>query len=456
MTGDIVGGHPQNIAKYEILGVLGEGAMGVVYRARDPLIGRTVAIKTVRPELAGGALAGEMDSRFLREIRAVGNLRHPNIIAIFDSGEQAGSHYFVMEFVEGRELSELLQAGARFSLEQVLQIARQLLSALAYTHQRGIIHRDIKPANIFLTDEGDVKVADFGIARVEDSELTQMGSSLGTPSYMSPEQCAGQAVDGRSDLFSVAIVLYQLLTGEKPFYGESVHALMHRIINVNPEKPSRLNPALPPALDAVLERALAKRPDARFQSAGEFLQALEAVASGQAGQGATRRFWLPFGVSALVVYTLSLALFLVVLPAAPPAPSAAPAMPLISDADLGLDMAPAVVSLDAEQREKVERFLRLARISIDNGRLVWPPGSNAAYVYRLVLEIDPGNREARAGLREVLELQLQRARDLHASGERDVLAEHLQVSLDAFPEARELREMRRNLTLPAEQARGMP
>lgn len=440
--------HPQHIAKYEVISVLGEGAMGMVYKARDPHIERLVAIKTIHPGLAGGDMAEELGTRFLREIRAVGNLRHPNIIAIHDTGEQDGMPFYVMEFVEGRELAALLQDQARFSPAQVLGIGRQLLSALAYTHQRGIIHRDIKPANIFLTAEGDVKVADFGIARVENSELTQMGTSMGTPSYMSPEQCAGQAIDNRSDLFAVAIVLYQLLTGEKPFYGESVHALMHRILNAAAEPPSKLNPALPKAVDRLMERALAKRPDERYQSAEELLQALEMALGGRNPAAARRPFWLWWGLSAVSVYAACLLVFLFWYGLPEPTPATA----AISDADIGVAAQSEVAAapLTAEQRNKVDRFLRLAQLSVDAGRLVWPPGSNAVYVYRLILEIDPGNRDARDGLRHVLETLLARASELQREGDRDALREHLEVSLQAYPDARALRDLRRGLGVAGE------
>ena len=437
--------HPENISKYRITGVLGQGAMGVVYRAQDPRIDRTVAIKTIHAGLMQGSLASELSTRFVREIRAVGNLRHPNIIAIYDTDEEHGMPYFVMEFVEGRELSQLLQEQARFSAEQVLHIGRQLLHAFAYTHQRGIIHRDIKPANIFITNEGDVKVADFGIAKVENSELTQVGTSLGTPSYMSPEQCTGQPVDQRADLFSIGVVLYQLLTGEKPFQGNSTHALMHHIVRSTPEKPSVLNPALPATVDKLIERALAKNPADRFQSAEEFGVALEAALAGRAlPGGGSRRFWIGFAGAAALTYGLCLAVFLALRPGAAPAPAAAMAADsqAISAADLGIVAATTAPPLTPEQQAKVEKFLKLGQLSADSGRLVWPPTSNAVYVYRLALEIDPNNAGAQAGLRDVLTKLIEQGQALQQQNDSAALAKHLEISLDAFPNARGLLALR--------------
>ncbi len=317
--------YPETISKYRVTGILGEGAMGVVYKALDPRIDRTVAIKTIHPGVMQYGMAEELTERFLREIRAVGNLRHPNIVAIYDTDEDNGMPFYVMEYVEGRELSGLLRNNVRFTQAQVMQIGRQLLEAIAYTHRKGIIHRDIKPANVFITDDGDVKVTDFGIARVENSDLTQAGTSLGTPSYMSPEQCTGQPVDARSDLFSIGIVLYQLLTGEKPFQGNSTHALIHHILHTTPERPTALNPALPPPVDRLMERALAKNPKDRFQSADEFLQALEAALAGRSVPApGRRRFWLWWAGSAASVYGVCLVLFLLVHPPAPASVNPAP------------------------------------------------------------------------------------------------------------------------------------
>jgi len=438
--------HPETISKYHVTGVLGEGAMGVVYKALDPRIDRIVAIKTIHPGMMMPGMAEEMAARFLREIRAVGNLRHPNIVAIYDTDEQDGVPFYVMEYVEGRELSELFRENARFAMDQVLHIGRQLLDAFAYTHQRGIIHRDIKPANIFITNEGDVKVADFGIARVENSELTQAGTSLGTPSYMSPEQCAGQAVDNRSDLFSIGIVLYQLLTGEKPFQGSSTHAVIHHILQSTPERPSALNPALSTAVDKLMERALAKNPADRFQSAEEFLRAWEAALQGRTVAAPGKNFWGWWAGSAAAVYAVCLVVFLLVNPRAPA--SVNPKVDAgISNDDIGVQSVAdsTCPTLTSDEQAKVAKFLKLAKISIDSGRLVWPPTSNAVFVYRLAMEIDPCNEPAREGLRNVLRMLIDKGHRLRQGNNISELTKHLEISLQAFPHSHTLLAMQRSL-----------
>lgn len=438
--------HPETISKYHITGMLGEGAMGVVYKALDPRIDRVVAIKTIHPGMMQMGMAEEMSERFLREIRAVGNLRHPNIVAIYDTDEQDGVPFYVMEYVEGHDLSDLFRDNARFSMEQVLHIGRQLLDAFAYTHQHGIIHRDIKPGNIFITKEGDVKVTDFGIAHVENSDLTQAGTSLGTPSYMSPEQCAGQAVDNRSDLFSIGIVLYQLLTGEKPFQGSSTHAVMHHILQSTPERPTALNPTLPAAVDRLMERALAKNPADRFQSAEEFLQAWEAVLQGREVAGPARDFWGWWAGSAAAVYAVCLVVFLLVNPRAPA--SVNPTVEQgITDTDIGVQAVANTTcpTLTAGEQSKVGKFLKLAKISIDSGRLVWPPTSNAVFVYRLAMQIDPCNEQAREGLRNVLQMLIDKGHRLKQADNMDELTKHLEISLQAFPHSHTLLAMQRSL-----------
>jgi eukaryotic-like serine/threonine-protein kinase len=290
------------LGKYQIRRTLGQGAMGIVYEAFDPAIERTVAIKTILPSQVAGADFGTLLARFKREAQAAGRLNHPGIVAIYDYGEElaqdiseeeatmmapAGAPataapqrvaYIAMEFVRGRELKDALAQGERFALPAIVQIMGQVLAALDHAHAQGVVHRDIKPANLILLPDGRVKIADFGIARIEASELTQTGAVLGTPSYMSPEQFMGQPVDGRSDLFSCGVILYQMLTGERPFTGESATTIMYKVLREEPPPPSQLNVALPPALDAVLRQALAKAPAQRFATGGEFAQALQAAA----------------------------------------------------------------------------------------------------------------------------------------------------------------------------------
>jgi serine/threonine-protein kinase len=261
------------LGKYEIRGELGRGAMGVVYEAYDPLIERVVALKTIRPEALAGAQAAEILARFRREAQAAGKLTHPNIVGIYDFGEDAGVWYIAMELVKGRELKDYFEQHERFATVDVVRILSQILSALGYSHKLGVVHRDIKPSNVFMLPDGSVKVADFGIAHVDSSQLTQVGSVLGTPAYMSPEQILGMPVDGRSDLFSVGVILYQFLTGERPFVGNAT-VTMRKVLEEDPLPPSRFNMQITGAMDAVVRRALAKKADERFQTAEEFAQAL--------------------------------------------------------------------------------------------------------------------------------------------------------------------------------------
>lgn len=251
--------------------------MGVVYEGHDPGIDRRVAIKTLKREHLERSEADDVLARFAREAQAAGRLNHPGIVAIYDYGEDQGVAYIAMEYVEGRSLKDVLDAGERFSLPAVMRIMEQVLSALDYSHGRGVVHRDIKPANIILLADSSIKVTDFGVARIESSTLTQAGTVLGTPAYMSPEQFMGQTVDGRSDIFSAAAMCYQLLTGEKPFTG-GLTTIMHRVLKEIPPPPSELNVQVPRFLDTVIARAMAKRPDERYQTAAEFREALLAGA----------------------------------------------------------------------------------------------------------------------------------------------------------------------------------
>lgn len=273
----------RKLGKYEVRRELGQGAMGVVVEGYDPLIGRRVALKTVRREQLDRSEVEEILARFRREAQAAGRLNHPNIVQIYEYGEEpgpdGGTAFIAMEFIEGRELKDFFDANERFPIAEAVRIMAQLLDALDYSHRNGVVHRDVKPANIILLKDGTVKVADFGIARVESSTLTQAGSVLGTPSYMSPEQFMGQTVDGRSDLFSAGVILYQFLTGEKPFTG-ALTTIMHKVLKEDPAAPSELNVQVPRPFDALVRKALAKRPDERFQSGREFAAALQAAAAG--------------------------------------------------------------------------------------------------------------------------------------------------------------------------------
>jgi serine/threonine-protein kinase len=268
---------PQKIGKYDVQSVLGKGAMGVVYKAFDPAIERLVAIKTVRKDLVDPDLVEQSMARFKNEAKAAGRLLHPNIVSVYEYGEDEANAFIVMEYVEGTGLREYLNRKAAFDLGQITAIMTQLLLALDFAHERGVVHRDIKPSNLILTTSGSLKVADFGIARIDTSNLTTMGMVMGTPSYMSPEQCQGQTVDRRSDLFSAGVVFYELLTGEKPFAG-AMETIGYKICHEDPQPASSVSRLqLSPTVDAVVATALEKKPDARFQNARAFSRALRSA-----------------------------------------------------------------------------------------------------------------------------------------------------------------------------------
>ncbi|HEV2103542.1 MAG TPA: serine/threonine-protein kinase [Candidatus Acidoferrum sp.] len=262
--------------RYEILGELGRGAMGVVYRANDPVIGRTVAVKTIRLSEEGTGLSRpELLSRFQTEARAAGLLTHPNIVVVYDAGEENGLYYITMELIEGKSLQALLDSGHSFPVPRVLRIMEQTCSALQFAHERSIIHRDIKPANLMLTADDTVKVTDFGTAKIlQFGTVQQTTHVMGTPSYMSPEQVKGRPVDGRSDIFSLGVLLYEILTGEKPFPGQSITTVIYKIVNEDPIPPRTLNSSIHQGLSDIVMRALAKEPEVRYQSCRELLEDL--------------------------------------------------------------------------------------------------------------------------------------------------------------------------------------
>ena len=266
----------KKLGRYDIIGVLGKGAMGLVYDARDPNLDRRVAIKTIMVDNLSQKAADEYAMRFRTEARSAARLQHPNIVSVYDSDRHQDIAYLVMEFVHGEDLKQHIDDGRVFTLEQSLHMMRDLLAALEYAHVRHIIHRDVKPANLLVEANGRVKLTDFGVARMQDSgEGTRTrGSMVGTLKYMSPEQVQGQLVDARTDIFAAGVVLYQLLTGRRPFDGESEFAIIQQIISTSPPPPSSINPMLPAALDDVVARALAKSRDQRFESAQAFAQAL--------------------------------------------------------------------------------------------------------------------------------------------------------------------------------------
>jgi serine/threonine-protein kinase len=267
------------LGRYELLEELGRGAMGVVYKGRDPKINRLVAIKTVQFDQFEDALVPQVKARFFREAQSAGQLNHPNILTVYDAGEEMDLAYIAMELIEGKNLTEWCRPGRLLPWPQVVDIAAKVAEALHYAHQRGIVHRDIKPANIMLLGSGQVKVTDFGIARIQAVSQTKTGAVLGTPSYMSPEQVSGQKVDGRTDLFSLGIVLFEMLAGERPFPGDSVATIMFQIAQAEPANLAQRAPGLPPELYAVAGKALCKTLNQRFQTGAEFAAALRACAA---------------------------------------------------------------------------------------------------------------------------------------------------------------------------------
>jgi serine/threonine protein kinase len=265
---------PERLGKYPLLSVIGRGSMGVLYKSLDPHIKRPVALKTIRRDLLDDGDPENFSARFRVEAQAAGRLAHPGIVGVYEYGEQDAFAFIAMEFIEGRSLRECFERKVAFSIAEVVSIVSQLLAALQYAHERGVWHRDIKPANILMTPSGQVKVTDFGIARVESSMLTQVGAIMGTPGFIAPEMYLGDSFDHRVDLFAAGVVLYQLLAGTPPFSG-TADKVMFKVcyeIPLPPSVTSRL-PALQ-CFDSVVMQALARDPDERFANAGQFLAAL--------------------------------------------------------------------------------------------------------------------------------------------------------------------------------------
>jgi len=260
--------------RYQIVSELGRGSMGVVYQGFDPIIGRTVAIKTMLTEGFAPAEFEEYKARFQREAQSAGVLAHPNIVTVYDFGEDSGVLYLAMEFLEGKSLQALVEEQTILPVETIIPMYEQVCSALDHAHRHRIVHRDIKPANIMILESGLVKVTDFGIAKMMSMGMTQAGQILGTPNYMSPEQVKGRSVDGRADIFSLGVILYELVTGEKPFGGQNITTVIYKIINENPISPRELDATIPVGLSYVIQKALAKSPDERYQTCRELAEDL--------------------------------------------------------------------------------------------------------------------------------------------------------------------------------------
>ena len=261
--------QPAQLGRYDVVAEIGRGAMGVVYRAVDPMLERTVAVKTINMALDPGEME-QYEKRFTIEARAAGGLNHPNIVIIYDIGRSGDLAYMAMEFLEGRELKELI-AGNELTADRSLDIVALVADGLAYAHAHEVVHRDVKPANIMILNDGRVKITDFGIARMRTADVrTQTGVVLGSPRYLSPEQVLGKRCDARADIFSLGVILYEMVAGQAPFNGIDVNSLMFQIVNFTPPPPSSINPALPAMLDLIIAKALAKNADERYASIAEF------------------------------------------------------------------------------------------------------------------------------------------------------------------------------------------
>jgi serine/threonine-protein kinase len=429
---------PDKLGKYRIVGILGEGAMGVVYHGIDEGLGRKVAIKTVRPGLLKGKAGRQLLERFQREAQAEGRLNHPNIVAIYEfQGGEEEMPFFVMEYVDGKSLKEYLSRGMHFNLDMSLRIVVQLLSALSHSHSQGIIHRDIKPANILLLEDDSVKIADFGVARIEDSEYTQTGQVIGTPQYFSPEQSQGKKIDARSDLYSAALVFYELLTGEKLFSRQVNVANNHRVTEELLAKLDIYPPDSQRVLKVTLIRALAKEPEKRFQSAADFSTALQPLMVKKEKPVKRGSKWLITSTAVLGVVLLAAAYFV--------------SRQEILWSDIWSNMRNAPVSkavpteLSAPEQERLNHLLRVGEIHLMVGRLILPDGSNAYHAYQMALAIAPGNSAAQAGMAKVQDRLLQQLRQLVAEGDIDSAREQTSLAQRLFPDNRQLRALREEI-----------
>lgn len=341
--------------------------MGVVYKAQDPAIGRFIAIKTIRlNELTEASERERMRDRLFREAQSAGLLSHPGIVTIYDIAEQDGLAYIFMELVNGPQLEEMLRAPQPPDKGTLLSLFRQVAVALDYAHKKGIVHRDIKPANIMVHEDGTAKITDFGVAKIVSQQMTQAGTILGTPNYMSPEQVQGGEITGKTDQFALAVIAYEILTGEKPFAAEYLPTLLFKIVREEPTPPQRLNPTLSPEVEFVMRRALAKNPAIRYETCSEFVDALAAACNASGD-------WVPLprgtsanmptagsegGLAATLAETIAAPLpvpvpalppSIIAPPPSPPAPPAAPVerAPLVKPSQIARNALLAVAGLTA-------------------------------------------------------------------------------------------------------------
>jgi serine/threonine protein kinase len=262
----------KSLGRYQIQGVLGKGAMGTVYLGIDPAINRPLALKTIRLDFVSDPEElAELKERLHREGQAAGKLSHPNIVTIYDVGSEGSLQYIAMEYLQGQTLEDMIKKKTRFNYRIIAQMISQICSALQYAHDQGIVHRDVKPANIMVLSDYRIKVMDFGIARVDSNSMTKTGIAMGTPNYISPEQLRGREIDRRADIFSLGVMMYELLLGKRPFKGENLTSLMYAILNHEPEKPSSVRPQIPLLFDHIIAKALKKDPADRYQKAADVI-----------------------------------------------------------------------------------------------------------------------------------------------------------------------------------------
>ena len=415
--------------------------MGVVYKGWHPTLQVHVAIKTIRRSMLGGREGRELRERFALEARASARLKHDNIVRVYDFEEDAeGDPFFVMDFVEGKSLKDFLARGMHFNMEMSLHIISQILSALAHSHENGVIHRDIKPANIILLEDDSVKIADFGIAHIEDSDLTQTGKMLGTPQYSSPEQLTGGKIDGRSDLYSTGLVLYELLTGERLVSKKTEGLKLDRLAAENLAKMELYSAGSLRILKVVISRSLATLPETRFQNAEDFNAALQPLAK-QPGTKNTAdnhpssqrtRLIAALVATAVIAGIATLAYTLI-----PP-----------GSLDNWLNNTTSSLrqtSLPPDQQEKVKRYLKTGQTHQLVGRLISPPGSSAYDAYKMALELDPRNTDAREGMETLQNKTLTQLEQLIAAGKTQRASEVLQRAQTLFPDNSDFNDLGKKL-----------
>lgn len=355
-----------NYGRYQIIKEIGKGSMGVVYQAHDPNLDLMVALKVLRHDRV---VSEAFVQRFLREAKVLGRLDRANIVRVFNVDRDSGTIYIAMEFIEGESLNDVIKR-ERFSPEEIIKLGITVAETLDYAHQKGIVHRDIKPSNILIRSDGWLKITDFGIAHIEDPsapQQTQAGEILGTPAYMSPEQVMSRSVDGRSDLFSLGIILYELSTGSRPFGGENMAAIFNAITQDTPIEPSKINPAIPKNLSQVIMKCLMKMPDKRFETGNALASALKGCLKEKesaaliAPTPRKKSKNIVFLISIIVILTSIIGVFYYIIPIIIPKPESPPVMENVRSAFLKVESAPvgSQVFVDGMFRGKTPVKLRL-------------------------------------------------------------------------------------------------